>query len=214
MPIWRMHTGSGDVGVGARRNLESAPPQITKPVELHSRCRCCCGAALFTRTSDLVQKLQVARRELSLEAAIATLSLYAVAYAVEHNDPGRPRDPNYRYVARSQRVPIKPVPPEELALFRAMLPRLQATTLRLWKAGVTLLASTDVAADRVPGFSLHEELDLLAAAGCCQSNANRSPQAASRALCVRLSWRGSATASGRRSGVPCRSGGRRGGVRG
>ncbi len=94
-----------------------------------------------------------------------TPSLYAVAYAVEHNDPARPRDLNYRYVARSQRVPIKPVPPSELALFQTMLPRLQATTLRLQKAGVTLLAGTDVAADRVPGFSLHDELDLLASAG-------------------------------------------------
>ncbi len=94
-----------------------------------------------------------------------TPSLYAVAYALKHNDPALPRDPNYRYVARSQRVPIKPVPPAELALFCAMLPRLQATTLRLQKAGVTLLAGTDVAADRVPGFSVHEELDLLASAG-------------------------------------------------
>ncbi|USI72877.1 amidohydrolase family protein [Sphingomonas morindae] len=94
-----------------------------------------------------------------------TPSLYAVAYALKHNDPALPRDANYRYVARSQRVPIKPVSPAELALFQAMLPRLQATTLRLQKAGVTLLAGTDVAADRVPGFSLHEELDLLEAAG-------------------------------------------------
>jgi len=31
---------------------------------------------LFTRTSDLVQRLQVARRELSLEAAIAKLDKY------------------------------------------------------------------------------------------------------------------------------------------
>jgi imidazolonepropionase-like amidohydrolase len=102
---------------------------------------------------------------LARNGTAVTPSLYAVAYAIEHNDPAAPRDPNYRYVARSQRVPIKPVPPEELALFRAMLPRLQASTLALQRAGVTLLAGTDVAADRVPGFSLHQELDLLAAAG-------------------------------------------------
>jgi imidazolonepropionase-like amidohydrolase len=94
-----------------------------------------------------------------------TPSLYAVAYALAHNDSAASRDPNYRYVARSQRHPIKPVPPEELELFRAMLPRLQRTTLRLQQAGVTLLAGTDIAADRVPGFSLHDELDLLAEAG-------------------------------------------------
>lgn len=103
--------------------------------------------------------------KLARNGTAVTPSLYAVAYAVEHNDPARPRDPNYRYVARSQRVPIKPVSPSELALFQTMLPRLQATTLRLQKAGVTLLAGTDVAADRVPGFSLHDELDLLAGAG-------------------------------------------------
>lgn len=102
---------------------------------------------------------------LAKNSTAVTPSLYAVAYSLEHNDPARPRDRNYRYVARSQRVPIKAVPPDELALFRAMLPRLQATTLHLQKAGVTLLAGTDVAADRVPGFSLHGELDLLAGAG-------------------------------------------------
>lgn len=94
-----------------------------------------------------------------------TPSLHAVAYALAHNDPAAARDPNYRYVARSQRKPAKPVPPDELAEFRAMLPRLLATTLRLQAAGVILLAGTDVAADRVPGFSLHDELDLLRRAG-------------------------------------------------
>jgi len=94
-----------------------------------------------------------------------TPCLYAVAYALAHNDPAAPRDANYRYVARSQRQPIKPLPPDELALFRAMLPRLLATTAQLDKAGVMLLAGTDVAADRIPGFSLHDELDLLGKAG-------------------------------------------------
>jgi imidazolonepropionase-like amidohydrolase len=102
---------------------------------------------------------------LARNGTAVTPSLYAVAYALAHNDPAAPRDPNYRYVARSQQHPIKPVPAEELELFRAMLPRLQQTTLRLQQAGVLLLAGTDIAADRVPGFSLHDELDLLASAG-------------------------------------------------
>lgn len=102
---------------------------------------------------------------LARNGTAVTPSLYAVAYALAHNDPAAARDPNYRYVARSQRHPIKPVPPEELELFRAMLSRLQRTTLRLQQAGVTILAGTDIAADRVPGFSLHDELDLLAGAG-------------------------------------------------
>lgn len=94
-----------------------------------------------------------------------TPCLYAVAYSLAHNDPAAPRDANDRYATRSQGRPIKPLPPEELVLFRAMLPRLLKTTLQLHKAGVTLLAGTDVAADRIPGFSLHNELDLLAQAG-------------------------------------------------
>lgn len=102
---------------------------------------------------------------LARNGTAVTPSLYAVAYALAHNDPAAARDPDYRYVARSQRHPIKPVPPEELELFRAMLPRLEQTTLRLQRAGVTILAGTDIAADRVPGFSLHDELDLLAGAG-------------------------------------------------
>ena len=40
---------------------------------------------LFTRTTDLVQRLQIARRELALEAAIAKLDKYPPA------DPRRPR---------------------------------------------------------------------------------------------------------------------------
>lgn len=45
------------------------------------------------------------------------------------------------------------------------LPLLQQTTLCLQQAGVTLLAGTNIAADGVPGFSLHDGLDLLADAG-------------------------------------------------
>ncbi len=81
-----------------------------------------------------------------------TPCLYGVAYSLAHNDLAAPRDANYAFVARSRRTPIKPLPPEKLALFRVMLPRLLKTTLRLHEAGVTLLAGTDVAADRIPGF--------------------------------------------------------------
>ena len=109
------------------------------------------GEALFAR--------------LARNGTAVTPSLHAVAYALEHDDPASPPDPAYRYVARSQRQPAKPLPPGDLAMFRAMLPRLLLTTRRLQRAGVTLLAGTDIAADRVPGFSLHDELDLLARAG-------------------------------------------------
>ena len=102
---------------------------------------------------------------LARNGTAVTPSLYAVADAIAHNGSAAPPNPDERYVARSQRTPLKPIPAAELAQFRAMLPRLKATVLRLQQAGVTLLAGTDVAASRVPGFSLHEELDLLAQAG-------------------------------------------------
>jgi hypothetical protein len=46
-----------------------------------------------------------------------------------------------------------------------MLPRLQKTILTLQTNGVTLLAKSDIAADRVPGFSLQDELKTLGTAG-------------------------------------------------
>ena len=102
---------------------------------------------------------------LARNGTAVTPIVYGVAYALAHNDPSAPRSPNYRYVARSQRTPLKPLPPDELAQFTAMLPRLLITVKRMQDAGVTILAGTDIAADRVPGFSLHGELDMLSHAG-------------------------------------------------
>lgn len=87
------------------------------------------------------------------------------AYSLAHNDPAAAVDANYRYVAKSNRKALKPVPAEELAEFRAIYPRLLKTIARLQAAGVTVLAGTDIAGDRIPGFSLHDELDTLGKAG-------------------------------------------------
>jgi hypothetical protein len=94
-----------------------------------------------------------------------TPSVAILAYSIAHNDPGTPPDPHYRYVAKSQRRPQKPLPPEDLAEFKAMLPRLMTTISQLQNDGVTLLAGSDVAGGRVPGFSLHDELDMFSQAG-------------------------------------------------
>ena len=56
---------------------------------------------------------------------------------------------------------ICPLCPEAILDFRAMLPRLQKTIAKLQIAGVTLLAGSDIAGDRVPGFSLQDELKAL-----------------------------------------------------
>ena len=102
---------------------------------------------------------------LHLNGTAVTPCLSAFVSAAAEADPASPTDPNERIVARSQRHSAKPVAPEELVEFRAMLPRLSATVARLRAAGVALLAGTDVAGDRVPGFSLQAELDDLARAG-------------------------------------------------
>jgi imidazolonepropionase-like amidohydrolase len=73
--------------------------------------------------------------------------------------------PNYRYVAKSQRVPSRPVSASDLADFRAMLSGLERTIAKMQISGVTLLAGTDIAAYRVPGFSLQDELKALGSAG-------------------------------------------------
>lgn len=94
-----------------------------------------------------------------------TPCLATFASVIVHNDPSALPDLNYRYVAKSQRRPAKPIPAEQLADFRMMVPQLMKTIARLQAAGVTLLAGTDIAGDRVPGFSLHAELDTLSQAG-------------------------------------------------
>lgn len=58
----------------------------------------------------------------------------------------------------------KPMAPEDLAEYRAMYAGLLKTVAGLRAAGVTILAGTDVAGHRIPGFGLHDELDALAKA--------------------------------------------------
>ena len=72
---------------------------------------------------------------------------------------------NIKYVAQSQRAYQRPVSAGDLAEFQKMIPRLQQTVAKLGKAGVTILAGTDLAASRVPGFSLQDELKDLAVSG-------------------------------------------------
>ena len=81
--------------------------------------------------------------------------------------PGTTPDPNSRYVALSFRKQFAKtqIPAEELNMLNKELPQLLETVRRMNKDGVTLLAGTDIAAIRIPGFSLHTELQELVAAG-------------------------------------------------
>jgi imidazolonepropionase-like amidohydrolase len=89
----------------------------------------------------------------------------AFADEIAHANRNPDQRPNYRYVAKSQRVPVRPMSASDLKDFQAMLPRLQKTVAKLQTNGVTLLAGSDIAADRVPGFSLQDELKALGTAG-------------------------------------------------
>ena len=48
---------------------------------------------------------------------------------------------------------------------RQTFPKLVAVVGRMNRAGVVLLAGTDIAGPRIPGFSLHDELSMLVTVG-------------------------------------------------
>ena len=96
----------------------------------------------------------------------------------EAADSSFPSDPHMRYVARSLREAVLAVPlagggvkqvpmnsAEEIATWRRVYAGLREVVGRMHRAGVVLLAGTDIAGPRPPGFTLHEELALLVDAG-------------------------------------------------
>jgi amidohydrolase family protein len=93
--------------------------------------------------------------------------LGTLTWTLHQLSAGTPPDPNSRYVALSMRKQFaKPqIPPEELETLNREIPQLLDTVRRMHQDGVMLLAGTDIAAVRIPGFSLHAELQELVAAG-------------------------------------------------
>jgi imidazolonepropionase-like amidohydrolase len=83
------------------------------------------------------------------------------------NASGSP-DIRNRYVARSfleaQRQ-AKPLTPEDLDLTKKVFEELKGVVKMLDETGIPLLAGSDLAAARVPGFYLHDELALLVESG-------------------------------------------------
>jgi imidazolonepropionase-like amidohydrolase len=96
-------------------------------------------------------------------------TLVAFRSYVEGVDPATPPDPRSRYVALSLRKEwektFKPVSPEDLAGLKATLAELREVVRQMNRAGVTLVAGSDIAGPRVPGFGLHDELILLVESG-------------------------------------------------
>jgi imidazolonepropionase-like amidohydrolase len=96
-------------------------------------------------------------------------TLIAFRSFVDISDPSAPPDPRSRYVALSlkkewQKI-AKPVSAEDLAEMKATVVELREVVRQMNRSGVTLVAGSDIAGPRIPGFSLHDELVLLVEAG-------------------------------------------------
>ncbi len=100
---------------------------------------------------------------------VVTPNLIAIRTGIDASDPARSPDPRMRYVAlslktaASQRPP--PYPPDSVPTQRAWFDELRETVRQMNRSGVTLMAGTDIAGSRIPGFTLHEELRLLVESG-------------------------------------------------
>lgn len=96
-----------------------------------------------------------------------TLSAYRSI--IEGMDGSALRDPRRRYVALSFRKAAEKedqkASAEELAGWKAMFAELIEVVRQMHRAGVPILTGTDLAATRVPGFPMHDELALLVSAG-------------------------------------------------
>ncbi len=96
-------------------------------------------------------------------------TLIAFHSYVEAFDPSSAPDPRSRYVALSLKKEwqklAKPISAEELADLKATFAELREVVRQMNRSGVTLVAGSDIAGPRVPGFGLHDELLLLVEAG-------------------------------------------------
>ncbi|HYC89785.1 MAG TPA: amidohydrolase family protein [Thermoanaerobaculia bacterium] len=97
--------------------------------------------------------------------------------------PGDPAE--LRYVAASLRKEFaerKPLTPEQLAEWKNAYDEYGAVVKMAADAGVTIVTGSDIAAERVPGFTLHDELELLVAAGLTPLQALRAATVNSAAV--------------------------------
>jgi len=96
-----------------------------------------------------------------------TPAISAFQWSLQDLDPAAPKDPRKRFVAKSLRDFSKthPLAPADLKAMQAMFPQLLKVVGRMSDDGVLLLAGTDIAGPRIPGFSVHDELSMLVQAG-------------------------------------------------
>ena len=114
-------------------------------------------------------------------------------------------DPDWRYTAASARAeadkffPVRyGAPPQpRIPGTDLLLREMQVVTRMMHEAGVTILAGTDVSFINAPGFSLHDELELLVATGLPPVAALRAATSNPAALFPRLET--GSIATGRRA---------------
>ena len=96
-----------------------------------------------------------------------TPAIVAYQWSVESLDRSNSPDHRLIYVAASVKKEFQKehLSPEDAELMQRLYPVLIKVVGQLHRSRVMLLAGTDVAATRVPGFSLHDELSLLVKAG-------------------------------------------------
>jgi imidazolonepropionase-like amidohydrolase len=85
---------------------------------------------------------------------------------LESADPAYPPDPRRRYLPKSLRdTPKRSFTAAQIAEARAAFEELKKVVGQMNRDGVTLLAGSDIANVRIPGFDLHDELALLVESG-------------------------------------------------
>ena len=99
-----------------------------------------------------------------------TPTLSAWRYLVDHPDKSSFfSDPRMRYVARSQKEAASkaapPFTPQTFPIVKRLYAEYREVVRQMNRSGVMLLAGTDTAGPRIPGFMLHEELAALVDAG-------------------------------------------------
>jgi Amidohydrolase family len=96
-----------------------------------------------------------------------TPALSQFQWSLQAADASAPKDPRMEYVAKSQRnfFAQHPIAASDLRAMEAMAPEMTKVVGRMSRDGVLLLAGTDIAGPRIPGFSLQDELSMLVKAG-------------------------------------------------
>ena len=106
-----------------------------------------------------------------------TSTLITWQYAVRFSKDTTRSDPRMKYVRRSMRESLRKrsrIPAEDLPAQERLNADYGDLLLRLNRAGVTLLAGTDIPGGLFPGFSLHDELAALVGAGLTPIQALRA----------------------------------------